>query len=239
MAIIYQLSRNRVERWLESLAGRSKLSVFEVRYKIDAAVQAARVHAGCVTLPNLITQKLGDSPHRRKLEACVCCRSFVNLVWLCSAGSSGELREVAGNRSALLFFGLRVVENKLLGITDKEVKPKEEAAQVWGAELFEQKAEESPPSPYASVGVYDPDGDDDNYADAAGKEIPCFGFDELLQFNRLPVARRYYARECAECRTVVRNMKRVRVAVGTLVARCEAYRAAHARGKAARTRQRK
>lgn len=240
MIIVYQFSRTRVARWLAGLAERSGLSALEVEWKIDAAAKLAHLHDDCLGIRNLLAQELGRGKHRREFARCESCRSFVNLVWLCSA-TYDELKEVAGNRAHLLFFGLRAVENALLGTPEKKSEHGEatkrsakEERDAWGAELFSEAPQRRVISPYANVGVYNPDDEDD--ADTKNAEPPCFTLVELLRFGRLSPQRRYWAKECAECRTMVRNILRLRVVVGTLPDRTALYRIAHERGKAARIR---
>lgn len=239
MIIVYQFSRRRVERWLQGLAERARISVTEVCWKIDAAVESARLHDDCLGLQNLRLQQLGLGKHQQEFAKCPCCRAFVNLAWLCSA-SSAELKEIAGKRANLLLLGLRVVENLLLGAAEEKKPTRDETkkrrgenkADFWGAELFAESPREERPAPYANVGTYDPDGEDDDRA--AEENIPCFAFAEYLRFGRLAPERRYWAKECAECRTVARHVERLRVAVGTLVSRAALYRIAYQRGKVKR-----
>ncbi|MDO8585035.1 MAG: hypothetical protein Q7R85_02865 [bacterium] len=196
-----RFTAGRFRRWLVSFAKRAGLSVTEARWKIDAFAETTLCNDDRIVLRHLERAELDDSAHQQIVNRCWRCHAFAVIARLFFAGMHERIAAVGRRRERALYGALCRLENMLAG------KPEED-----GVRESEPKRKGSP---YANVGRYDPEADEE---DEGGCEESALTrrvtLEELLRFPSLPIVRRFAVNECGEDRAVVYALKNVRIVFG-------------------------
>lgn len=189
---------SRFKQWIARLARRGKLTVSEIRMRIERVIEETCIHDDCLLAHNLYAGKRNRSRHQENYRCCWRDRTMVNLLRLCYA-SVRELKMVAGRRSDALYDALRAVEDTIIGHSTAQ-------------DTTAPQSQKCDATPYADVGVYDPEKKEPEYDEATSSTSePCFTFDDYLQFRRLSLARRWHVAEHRQCKALVETLYRLLV----------------------------
>lgn len=194
-----RFTAGRFRRWLASFARRGGLSITEARWRIEALAEANLCNDDRVGTRNLEQAELDGSRHQRDIGRCWRCHAFAVIFRLFFAGMHERMLAVGKRRERALYATLCRLERVLAG------KPEEDEV---------RESEPKRKTPYANVGVYDPDAEED---DSGGEESMLTRratFDEFLRFTNLPAVRRYAVTEHKEDRAVICALKNVRIVFG-------------------------